>query len=99
MLADGLPDELIILMAFRQLHSYPKVFNDQGNLKAFPFRSPLRVSFKHTFWISMGLYFLVEEYREWTFSQYCHSQFFQQDVPSSPFRKPNYCCENEPLIL
>jgi hypothetical protein len=86
MLADGLPDELIILMAFRQLH-------------AFPFRSPLRVSFKHTFWISMGLYFLVEEYREWTFSQYCHSQFFQQDVPSSPFRKPNYCCENEPLIL
>jgi hypothetical protein len=84
------------IMAFRQLHSYPKVFNEQGKLKAFPFRRPIRVHFWNAFLVSTAFYFLFDAYREWTFTKYAHSEFFSRDVPLRPPRKLSSFCENDP---
>jgi hypothetical protein len=67
-------------MKFRHLHSYPKVFNTQGNLKTFPFRSPIRLNFWNGFWVSMGLYFLVAAFQHWNYSKFTRSDFFKKDV-------------------
>lgn len=86
------------IMGFRQLHCYPKVFNDQGNLKAFPLRHPLRVYLWRTLIVSAAFTFLFEAYHHWTFVEFARTEFFQRDVPLSSRRKLNFSCENVPSI-
>ncbi len=68
----------------RELHSYPKVFNTQGNLKAFPLRRPLAYSLWNAFWASLALYYIFDAHRHWTYTKYARSHFFQADV-SPPY--------------
>ena len=67
-------------MAPSHLHTYPKVFNDQGSLKIFPFRRPLHFNFWYIFWVSIGMIYLNEAYFTWVPKKYTSSQFFKDDV-------------------
>jgi hypothetical protein len=81
-------------MKLRHLHAYPKVFNTQGNLKAFPFRRPIKLNFWNTFWVSMAFYFLSAAFYHWNYSKFTKKDFFLKDVNIPPCRKPSFCSEN-----
>ena len=83
-------------MRHLHLHSYPKVFNSEGFLKALPLRHPLRANFFNAFWVGTAIIFLLDAYREWTFTQYCPNDFFKRDVPPSLSRGLSFCFENGP---
>lgn len=82
----------------RHLHTYPKVFNTQGNLKAFPLRSPPRYNFWNVFWASIALYYLEDVHRHWTYTKYAKSEFFSKDVRLILFRELNFFSGKGPSI-
>ena len=82
----------------RHLHTYPKVFNTQGNLKAFPLRSPPRYNFWNAFWASVALFYLQDVYRHWTYTKYAKNDFFRKDVYIDLCRGLSSCLEKGPSI-
>lgn len=85
-------------MAYRQLHTYPKSFNDQASLKTFPFRRPLRMNYWNVGVISLSLYLLIQSFQYWSKYRYSESEFFKKDVNIPSFRKPNFFSEKDRLI-
>lgn len=55
------------------LHTYPKIFNRKGNLKAFPFRRPLTINYWYMFLASTAILWGTVYYQEWIFSIYTKS--------------------------
>lgn len=62
------------------LHTYPKVFNKNGNLKALPLRSPISANYFNIFWIVLGMGCLCDAFITWS-RQYAPNTFLYKDVP------------------